>query len=79
MKIIPQNNSSRVIPDTYELYLYTFPKLPGPNKEPQMIRVIGERVTCSQMHPVPTCHFCLPLGDRIIVRAQEKAQNLKGE
>lgn len=65
-------------PQTFQTSNLLFPKLPSPDKEPQTIRVSGERVKCSQMHPVPTCHFCVPLGDRIIDRAQEKPQRIKG-
>lgn len=61
-------------PLIYQINFYTFP---GPDKEPHAIRVSEERVTRSQMHPVPTCHFCVPLGDRLIDKAQEKPHRLK--
>lgn len=58
----------------------SFPKLPGPVKGPCTIRVSGERVTRSQMHPVPSCHICVPLGEQHQrYRAHKKPQRLKRE
>lgn len=56
-----------------------FPKPESLDKELQC-KKCGVRVTCSQMHPVPTCHFCFFVFSRqdSTDSAPEKPPRLRG-